>query len=205
MITNIIVNKQIYKNYKDDFISLNPRLFTESYFYNLENYEVPLDLKGIENYLHYNEKIDIYTSTTYIDFINVLLVLSFLKNNNFDKQVIIHYCKLNDKSLSKSNFLNVTLTLRDFSYVDLLLTEIKKGKIITKDLINLPGSQNFISFHNMINDSDKFILLLQEVIDEYEENIDDIANYLCEKYSNLDLSKEYFVDFLKKYLWGNYV
>ena len=200
MITNIIVNKQIYKNYKDDFISLNPRLFTESYFYNLENYEVPLDLKGIENYLHYNEKIDIYTSTTYIDFINVLLVLSFLKNNNFDKQVIIHYCKLNDKSLSKSNFLNVTLTLRDFSYVDLLLTEIKKGKIITKDLINLPGSQNFISFHNMINDSDKFILLLQEVIDEYEENIDDIANYLCEKYSNLDLSKEYFVDFLKKYL-----
>lgn len=200
MITSIIVNKDIYKNYKDSFISLNARLFTEQYFYELNTYEIPLDLKGIEMYIQYNDQIDIYSSTTYIDFINVLLVLSFLRKNNYQKKVVIHYCKFIDKSLEKSNFLNITLKSNDYSNVDLLLFEIKKGKIIKQELINLPGSHNFINFHNMINDNQKFMLSLQEVIEEFDEDIDDIANYLYEKYSNFALSKEYYINYLKKFM-----
>ena len=48
MKSHIIVNELIVKDYKDDILNLNVRLFTNDYYYDLDNYEIPLDLKGIE-------------------------------------------------------------------------------------------------------------------------------------------------------------
>ena len=77
MKSHIIVNELIVKDYKDDILNLNVRLFTNKYYYDLDNYEIPLDLKGIENHLTFIDEVIIYTSTTFIDYVNVLLVLSF--------------------------------------------------------------------------------------------------------------------------------
>ena len=76
MKSHIIVNELIVKDYKDDILNLNVRLFTNKYYYELDNYEIPLDLKGIENHLTFIDEVIIYTSTTFIDYVNVLLVLS---------------------------------------------------------------------------------------------------------------------------------
>ena len=88
MKSHILVNPLILKKYKDDVLSLNIRTFTDQYYYNLNDYETPLDLKGIENYLMFIEEINIYCSTTFIDYVNVLLVLSFLRSNSFKNNVV---------------------------------------------------------------------------------------------------------------------
>ena len=75
----IVINKKIYEKYKDDILPLSARLFCEPYFYDINNYEVPLDLKGLENFLAFTEEIEIYTTSTFLDFVNIILVLSFLK------------------------------------------------------------------------------------------------------------------------------
>ena len=71
----IVINKKIYERYKEDILPLSARLFCEPYFYNISNYEVPLDLKGLENFLLFTEEIEIYTTSTFIDFVNILLLI----------------------------------------------------------------------------------------------------------------------------------
>ena len=54
----------------------------------------------------------------------------------------------------------------------------------------------------MLIDGDKFIFSLSDVIDKYDEDIDLIASYLEDKYSNMGLNKEFYLKFLEKYMWG---
>ena len=35
---NIVINKDIYLTYKDEILKLNARIFSEPYFYDIENY-----------------------------------------------------------------------------------------------------------------------------------------------------------------------
>ena len=84
MNTHIIIDKNVYIKFKDDIITLNPRLFCDEHFYKLNDYKTPLDLSGIQNYLTYTDIIELHTLSTFIDFVNILLVLSFLKENNYN-------------------------------------------------------------------------------------------------------------------------
>ena len=52
----------------------------------------------------------------------------------------------------------------------------------------------------MLNDKEKFMIIFEEIIDENEEDIESIATYLKDKYSNMDLDKDYYIDYLKKIL-----
>lgn len=200
MKSHIIVNELIVKDYKDDILNLNVRLFTNKYYYELDNYEIPLDLKGIENHLTFIDEVIIYTSTTFIDYVNVLLVLSFLRSNAFCKNVTIKYYNFLSKDFLKDNFLNISLTNKEYDNVDYLLTLLKMKKVIKGDLVQLPGSYNFINFINMINNHEYFIESLQEVIEHYYEDVDNIASYLANKYSYIGLDKEYYLQYLKNYM-----
>ena len=66
--------------------------------------------------------------------------------------------------------------------------------------MQLPGSYNFINFINMINNHEYFIESLQEVIEHYYEDVDNIASYLANKYSYIGLDKEYYLQYLKNYM-----
>jgi hypothetical protein len=200
MKSHIIVNELIVKDYKDDILNLNVRLFTNKFYYDLENYQIPLDLKGIENHLSFIDEVVIYTSTTFIDYVNVLLVLSFLRSNSYCKNITIKYYNFICKDFLKDNFLNISLTNKEYDNVDYLLTLLKLKKVIKEDLVSLPGSYNFINFINMINNHEYFIESLQEVIEHYYEDIDNIASYLANKYSHIGLNKQYYLDYLEKYM-----
>ena len=41
--------------------------------------------------------------------------------------------------------------------------------------------------------------------EHYYEDIDNIASYLANKYSHIGLNTQYYLDYLEKYMWGNYV
>ena len=200
MKSHIIVNTQIINKYKDDILNLNVRTFIKQYFYELNTYEVPLDLKGIENHLVFIDEIVIYCSTTFIDYVNVLLILSFLRKNSYHHKVVIKYYNFVSSDFLKDNFLNITLTNKDYDNVDYLLTLLKLKKVIKEDLVKLPGSYNFINFINMINNQENFIASLDEVIEYYYEDIDNIASYLVNKYSHIGLNKQYYLDYLKEFL-----
>ena len=201
----IIVNKDIYLKYKDEILPLNARLFSEPYFYDLKSYNVPLDLKGIENYLSFTNQIIIYTTSSFIDFVNILLVLTFLKEKGYSSEVVINYVFLHQTTLDKAISINNKLTLQQYNEVDHILECIKENKPMPN--INFPiiGYINFSNFYNMLIDHNKFMMCFEEIIEEYEEDAEDIANYLFEKYSNFGLSKEFYLDYLTKYLWGSYV
>ena len=81
MKSNIVINKKIYEKYKDDILPLSARLFCEPYFYDIANYNVPLDLKGLENFLSFTKEIEIYTTTTFIDFVNIIRKTADCFNN----------------------------------------------------------------------------------------------------------------------------
>lgn len=196
----IVINKKIYERYKEDILPLSARLFCEPYFYNISSYEVPLDLKGLENFLLFTEEIEIYTTSTFIDFVNILLVLEFLKNKEFKGNVKINYLFLNGLSLSKSIFVNSNLTLIDYNDVGCIIEALKQGKILPKFSNKLIGYINYQNFYNMLIDADKFIFSLSEVIEKYDEDIDLIATYLEDKYSNMGLNKDFYLEFLRKYM-----
>lgn len=196
----IVINKKIYEKYKDAILPLSARLFCEPYFYDISNYEVPLDLKGLENFLSFTKEIEIYTTSTFIDFINILLVLDFLKNKEFKGNVKINYLFLNGQSLNNSIFVNTNLTLTDYNDVGYVLKAIKEGNTLPKFSNKLIGYINYQNFYNMLIDGDKFIFSLSDVIDKYDEDIDLIASYLEDKYSNMGLNKEFYLKFLEKYM-----
>ena len=156
MKSHIIVNESIIKDYKDDILNLNVRLFTNDYYYDLDNYEIPLDLKGIENHLSFMDEVIIYVYTTFIDYVNVLLVLSFLRSNSYKNKVTVKYFNFTEKDFNKDNFLNISLTNKEYDNVDYLLTLLKLKKYIKEDLVKLPGSYNFVNFINMINNKENF-------------------------------------------------
>lgn len=197
---HIIINKNIYSKFKDNIIILNPRLFCEPNFYSLENYQTPFDLQGISSYLKYNDIIELHSTSTFLDFINVLLVLSFLKSNNYEGKIIINYYVLYENDYKKARFINITLTKNDYTKVDELLNSFIRETKINNISLKIPGFLNYINFFNMLIDNEKFILSLNEVIEQYDEDVSLIASYLEEKYSNMGLNKEYYLKYLNKYL-----
>lgn len=196
----IIINKSIYEKYKDEVLSLNARLFCEPYFYQLENYQPPFDLTGLEKYIKYIQEIEILSSSTFLDFINILLLLSFLKSVDYKEKIIINYYILKKNHLKEALFSQVTLTSKDYEKIDDLLNDIKNKKIVQKIDIQLPGILNYINFYNLMHDSEKFLFSLQDIIEEYDEDIYQIAFYLQEKYSNMGFNQEFYLEYLKKYL-----
>ena len=195
-----VINSSIYSKYKEDILPLNARLFCDENFYNLDSYNVPLDLKGIENYLIFIDEIEVYTTSTFIDFVNILLILDFLKTKEYKGKVIINYVMLSSKKLKDSILVNTTLTNNEYDNVADFLLSLKNKEEIKNFNIKLPGSINYINFYNMLVDSDKFIMTLQDVIDECDEDIDEVTDYLFDNYSNMGLSKEFYLEYLKKYM-----
>ena len=195
---NIIVNKRIYECYKDDFITLNVRMFTKEYFYDIASYKDDLAIKGISNYLAFTKEIVIYATTSFIDFVNSLLVLSYLKENNYDKTIIVKYYLLDQIAINNAKIAEVRLTSKDYLNINLLINQIKGFKKATVYDVKLIGINNFLNFYNMLVDSDKFLLSLDEVIEDKDLNSEEIATYLYEKYSNMGLSKEFYQNYLKK-------
>lgn len=198
----IVINSSIYSKYKEDILPLNARLFCDENFYNLDSYNVPLDLKGIENYLIFIDEIEVYTTSTFIDFVNILLILDFLKTKEYKGKVIINYVMFSSNKLKDSILVNTTLTNNEYDNVADFLFSLKNKEEIKNFNIKLPGSINYINFYNMLVDSDKFIMTLQDVIDECDEDIDEVTDYLFDNYSNMGLSKEFYLEYLKKYMWG---
>lgn len=196
----IVINSSVYSKYKEDILPLNARLFCDENFYNLESYNVPLDLKGIENYLIFIDEIEVYTTSTFIDFVNILLILDFLKTKEYKGKVIINYVMFSSKKLKDSILVNTTLTNNEYDNVADFLLSLKNKEEIKNFNIKLPGSINYINFYNMLVDSDKFIMTLQDVIDECDEDIDEVTDYLFDNYSNMGLSKEFYLEYLKKYM-----
>lgn len=195
---NIIVNKKIYECYKDDFITLNVRMFTKEYFYDIASYKDDLAIKGISNYLAFTKEIVVYATSSFIDFVNILLVLSFLKENNYDKTIIVKYYLLDQITINNAKIAEVSLTSKDYLNINLLINQIKGFKKATVYDVKLIGINNFLNFYNMLVDSDKFLLSLDEVIEEKDLNSEEISTYLYEKYSNMGLSKEFYQNYLKK-------
>ena len=196
----IVINSSIYSKYKEDILPLNARLFCDENFYNLDSYNVPLDLKGIENYLIFIDEIEVYTTSTFIDFVNILLILDFLKTKEYKGKVKINYVMFNSNKLKDSILVNTTLTNNEYDNVADFLLSLKNKEEIKNFNIKLPGSINYINFYNMLVDSDKFIMTLQDVIDECDEDIDEVTDYLFDNYSNMGLSKEFYLEYLKKYM-----
>ena len=198
MNTHIVINKRIYENYKDEILPLSARLFCDEYFYDLANYKEPIELIGIKNYLSYIDEIILYTTATCLDFINILLVLSFLKNNNYKGVVNIKYYLLTSTKLKDGMFMETSLNDSDLSLVDELLNNIKNNKLVKNNGLKLPGLINYINYYNILVDDDNFDFYFQEMIEEYEDDIDSFAEYLSEKYINMGLNKQFYINFLKK-------
>lgn len=196
MESHIVINSRIYEKYKEDILPLSARLFCDDYFYNLSSYEVPLDLKGIATYLPYIKKITLYTTATFIDFVNVLLVLSFLNDNNYQNEVQINYYLLNGDSLNKALFVSSKLT--HYEDANVILESIKNNKKISSVNLKIPGFINYVNFFNMFVDTEDFLIYFEELIDECEEDNEKIAEYLADKYSNMGINKQYYLDYLNK-------
>ena len=128
------------------------------------------------------------------------MILDFLKSKEYKGKVKINYVMFNSNKLKESILVNTTLTNIDYDNVADFLLSIKKKEEIKRFNIKLPGSINYINFYNMLIDSNKFIMTLEDVIDEYEEDIDEVASYLFDNYSNMGLSKDFYLEYLKKYM-----
>ena len=173
-------------------------MFTNEYFYNIDSYKDVLALKGIINYLAFAKEITIYATSSFIDFVNILLVLSFLMENNYDKIVIVKYYLLNQQSIKNAKIAEIKLTSKEYLNINLLINQLKNFKKATIYDVKLIGINNFLNFYNMLVDSDKFLLSLDEIIEEKDLNNEEIATYLYEKYSNMGLNKDFYQSYLKK-------
>ena len=124
-----------------------------------------------------------------------VLLLSFLRSNSYKNKVTVKYFNFTEKDFNKDNFLNISLTNKEYANVDYLLTLLKLKKYIKEDLVKLPGSYNFVNFINMINNKENFIESLKETIEHFDEDIYNIASYLANKYSFIGLNKNYYIEY----------
>lgn len=196
---HIINNYDIFKDYKSELVNLNIRLFGEPYFYNLKSYQVPIELNGLINYLSYVEEIVIYSTATFIDFINILLILSFLKNNNYQGKVLINYLLLKKQNIKDAIFTKTIISINDFIDVDLVLANITNNQEVKNHKVNILGYANYINFYNMLLDSNKFLMNIDEMLEEVEEDESKLANYLAMRYSNMGLSEKFYDQYLKEH------
>ena len=196
---HIINNYDIFKDYKSEFVNLNIRLFGEPYFYNLKSYQVPIELNGLINYLSYVEEIVIYSTATFIDFINILLILSFLKNNNYQGKILINYLLLKKQNIKDAIFTKIIISINDFIDVDLVLANITNNQEVKNHKVNILGYANYINFYNMLLDSNKFLMNIDEMLEEVEEDESKLANYLAVRYSNMGLSEKFYDQYLKEH------
>ncbi len=195
---HIIVNSNVYKKYKDEIIKLNVRLFCDDNYTNIKNYIPPIDLTGIIDYLPYCEKIFIESTTTFLDYINILLILSFLNAHDYTKKVIINYYNLQEKNYNKAVFTSLLLKKEDYMDIKILIKCLMENIKLPKLILQIPGSINFINFHNNLVDKELFKSLIAEDIDKFDGDIDEIAAYLENRFSQFNLSKKFYKDYLTK-------
>lgn len=195
---HIIVNSNVYNKYKEEIIKLNVRLFCDDNYSNIKNYLPPIDLTGIIDYLPYCEKIFIESTTTFLDYINILLVLSFLNEHEYKKSVIINYYNLQEKKYQKAIFTSLCLNKEEYIDIKLLLNCLKENVKLPKLLLQIPGAINFINFHNNLVDKELFKSLIADDIDNFDGDIEEIAAYLENRFSQFNLSKEFYKNYLTK-------
>ena len=51
-----------------------------------------------------------------------------------------------------------------------------------------------------INNKENFIQSLKETIEHFDQDIDNIASYLANKYSFIGLNKNYYIEYLEKFM-----
>ena len=92
------------------------------------------------------------------------------------------------------------MTLKDYENVDELITLLKENKPLPRIDFKVVGYLSFVNFYNMIVDEDMFSLTVEELMEDFEDDIDEIASYLSNKYSNMGLNNEFYISYLKKYM-----
>ena len=112
----------------------------------------------------------------------------------------LKYVFANNTSLEKSILVNSELTIKDYDNVDEILDCIKNNNIVKISNFKVVGYLNFINFYNNMVDIEKFMISLEEVIEDFEEDVNEIAIYLETKYSNMGLNREYYLNYLNKYM-----
>lgn len=194
----IIVNENIYKKYKEDILPLNARLFTNPYFYDLANYKTPSSLTGIIDYLKYFDEISIYTSSTFLDFVNILLIVSFFKEKNYQKKIEISYFLDYFKPFNEAVIIKNSFTINDFDNVDDILKKMKNNEKIDNIKLPLLGTNNYLNFYNLLSDNELFNLVVEELIDKYDNDLKVVAKNLESRYSNMALSSSFYEEKLKQ-------
>ena len=194
----IILNENIYRQYKDEVLSLNPRLFTDNYFYNLDTYETPFDLKGLENYLSYVEQIEIFVSFSFLDFTNLLLILSFLKEKKYQNDIIVSYLFTNKARLSEAKLTSTKLKLEDLKDVDEILLCLKNKQSIKNVSLKIPGFINYVNFFNILTNKEQFLEIIDEAMEDIEDNETTIAKYLADKYETMGLNEKFYQEYIKE-------
>ena len=102
--------------------------------------------------------------------------------------------------LQDSILVNTTLTTNDYYDVTSMIESLINENEIKSYNIKLPGIINFVNFYNMIINPERFMITLQEVIEDNDEDIEEVANYLVNQYSNMGLSKEFYLQYLNRYM-----
>ena len=195
---HIIVNSKIYQTYKQDILKMNVRMFTDANFYNIRNYQDPIDLLGIKEYLSFCERIYIDTCSSFLDFINILLILNFLNNNNYQGPVFVCYYSCANPNYEKALLMKTILFANDYNQVSKMIENIKNNQR-TEDLVNkLPGSINFINFYNSLTNKDLFMSLIEDEVEEFEGDNEEIAAYLVTKYNQFGLDYDFFYKYLNE-------
>ena len=196
---NIVINKDIYLTYKDEILKLNARIFSEPYFYDIENYKNPFDLEGIDRFIQYVDNVIIHATSSFLDYVNIILILAYLYDMNYKNKVCIDYYIIGDFAYDKAIITKKELKASDFENINKI-----KNSLINKERIDdtlpIPGSIGFNNFYNQLLEPELFIEGLDEIIEECNGDIDNISSYLENKYANMGLSKDYFAKLLEKYL-----
>ena len=199
---NIVIDECIYLTYKEEIMKLNARLFKTPYFYDIKNYKVPFDLDGVKTFLMYADDVIIHSTMTFIDYVNILLILDFLKANHYKNKVTVKYYAIDNLPIDKAIISTKILNDGEYDMVTSMVDDLKNERPLN-DIINLPGSIGFNNFYNMLVDSESFILCLDDIIDENDGDIDLISSYLENKYCNMGLDKNYYEDYLRKHMDNN--
>lgn len=198
MTYDIIVNPLVLQRYRSELAPLNVRLFLEPYFYTLKDYQRPLDLEGMHNYLSYVTNVNIYTSATFIDFVNILLVLSYLYSENYQGEVHVYFTLLNKSNLKEAIFATSKLVLSDYQEVDQILQKISDKQPINNLKINLTGFINYLNFYNNLIDSQRFLMNIDEILEELEDDEFALPAYFANKYANMGLDETFYQNYLKE-------
>lgn len=193
---NIVVSKDLYQTYKKELYALSPRLFCDEYFYQFPDYENPIELNGMQSFLSFVTKVHLYATSSFLDFINILLVCDFLISNHYAGWIHIGYALKQNKPFNQSIYAESTLSLQDMKEVPMVIQAIKQKKEVHQHIPKILGFDSFIQFYNQTLDVEFFKEINEELLNL--DNIDEKVAFLMEKYSQFHLNKEYYETLLKE-------